>query len=596
MKGSKVTSTYLAVCSLLALVSSLSCARALATRATGIAPTPASLFLPFVAKSYSPSTTPTNTPTAALTPTSTETATPTKTGTPTHTPTNTPTSTPTVIPIPVGPFGVQTFGELSNEVPRTRAQEAGILWTRIDVSWASIEPDPPVNGVHTYHWGSLDATVSTMVNAGFTPLLALGHSPQWAVENMPINPDTGQHYNCGPIDEEDLPAFATFVQALVERYDGDGIDDAPGSPLAPIWEFWNEPDGMGPKGLEFSGCWGGYSDSDRDWDNDGMPDPHEYARMLTYAYPAFKAASPDVQLSFGAIAYERSSSVTWFNLDFADEVLGYLQNNHASDPNYPFFDAMSFHAYSNPVLAYNWDPPNLIGKAIGQGVYNTFKNANYMAGRPSVRGLLTNHGLDKPLICSEIGRASGVYWGSPQLNVDPPENNEGQSRYVVRGFVHAMSLWPDVMKTAIWFTLVDPASPKPMGLLEAGSYERKSSWYAYRTLTEELDGAEYDHSLSEAGIEGYVFTMPGGREKTVLWVPPDEHAQPGSPTVRDFAVGAGEQLRVVRMYDAGGDQWRWEEILIPDGDDVNDLDGVVNGQVRIQIDSNPQFVERVPLP
>jgi len=39
-----------------------------------------------------------------------------------------------------------------------------------------------------------------------------------------------------------------------------------------------------------------------------------------------------------------------------------------------------------------------------------------------------------------------------------------------------------------------------------------------------------------------------------------------------------------------------KEILIPDGDDVNDLDGVVNGQVRIQIDSNPQFVERVPLP
>jgi len=137
---------------------------------------------------------------------------------------------------------VQTFGELSNEVPRTRAQEAGILWilwTRIDVSWASIEPNPPVNGMHTYHWGSLDATVSTMVNAGFTPLLALGHSPQWAVENMPINPDTGQHYNCGPIDEEDLGAFAAFVQALVERYDGDRVDDAPGSPLVPIWEFWN---------------------------------------------------------------------------------------------------------------------------------------------------------------------------------------------------------------------------------------------------------------------------------------------------------------------------------------------------------------------
>ena len=578
MKEQKAIPIYLAVCfSFLALVSSLGCARTITMQAIGATPTPLSLFLSFVARDYSLSVKPTNTPTG------------------TSTFTFTPTGTPTMTPTPVGLFGVQTFGELSNEVPRTRAQEAGILWARIDVSWGSIEPLPPGDPSHSYRWGGLDATVANMVNAGFTPLMTIGRSPQWAVEDMPIDPNTGQRYNCGPIDEEDLGAFADFVQALVERYDGDGVDDADGHPVVPIWEFWNEPDGMGPKGLEFSGCWGGYSDSDRDWDDDGMPDPHEYARMLTYAYPALKAASSDIQLSFGAIAYERSSSVTWFNLDFADEVLDYLQDNYSLDPGYPFFDAMSFHAYSNPVLAYNWDPPNLIGKATGEGVYNTFKNANYMGGRPSVRGLLTDHGLDKPLICSEIGRASGVYWGSPQLTVDPPENDEGQSRYVVRGFVHAMSLWPDVMKVAIWFTLVDPPSPKPMGLLLTGSYERKSSWYAYRTLTEELSGAEYDHSLDEAGIEGYVFSMPGGLEKTVVWVPPDEEARPGNPTARDFTVAGGQQLRVVRMYEVSPDEWRWEEVFIEDGG-AGDLDGVANGQVRIQIDSNPQFVELVPLP
>ena len=484
------------------------------------------------------------------------------------------------------PFGVQTFGELSSEVPRTRAQEAGILWTRIDVSWASIEPNEPVNGVHTYHWGGLDATVANMVDYGFTPLLTLGRSPQWTVGNMPTydhdnDPGTPEiHYNCGPIDEEDLDAFANFVQALVERYDGDAVDDAPGSPVVPIWEFWNEPDGMGSKGAEFGGCWGGYSDSDSDWDNDGTPDPHEYARMLTYAYLALKAASPDIQLSLGAIAYERCYSITWFNLDFADEVLDYLQNNYGSDPNYPFFDLMSFHSYSNPSLSSNWEPPSIIGKAKGTG-------RNYMSGKPSIKGLLDKYDLqDKPLICSEIGRASG----GGQTNVDPPENNEGQSRYVVRGFAQVMSLWPDEMKVAIWFTLIDPVLHKPFGLLEQ-DFGRKSSWYAYQTLTEELDGAEYDHSLSEAGMEGYVFTMPGGSEKTILWVPPSSSGVPGSPTTRDFAVSSGEQLRVVRMYGAGSDEWRWEEVLITDGGS-GDLDGDPNnGQVRIQVDSNPQFVE-----
>jgi len=475
------------------------------------------------------------------------------------------------------PFGVQTFGELSSEVPRTRAQEAGILWARIDVSWESIEPLSPGDPNHSYHWGGLDAKVANMVDYGFTPLLTIGRSPQWAVGNMP--------YNCGPIDEEDLDAFANFVQALVERYDGDGINDAPGSPVVPIWEFWNEPDGMGSKGAEFGGCWGGYSDSDSDWDNDGMPDPHEYARMLTYAYLALKAASPDIQLSFGAIAYERCYSITWFNLDFADDVLNYLQANYGSDPNYPFFDLMSFHSYSNPSLSSNWEPPSIIGKAKGTG-------RNYMSGKPSIKGLLDKYDLqDKPLICSEIGRASG----GGQTNVDPPENNEGQSRYVVRGFAQAMSMWPDDMKAVIWFTLVDPVSHKPFGLLEQ-DFGRKSSWYAYQTLTDELRGAEYNRSLSEAGMEGYVFTMPGGSEKTILWVPPSSSGVPGSPTMRDFAVSSEEQLRVAKMYDAGSDEWRWEEVLIPDGGS-GDLDGDPNnGQVRIQIDSNPQFVEQVPLP
>jgi len=446
-----------------------------------------------------------------------------------------------------------------------------VVWARMDVSWASIEPDQPSDGVHTYHWDGLDAAVASMVNAGFTPLLTIGRSPQWAVEDMP--------YNCGPIDPEDLDSWCAFIQALVERYDGDGIEDGPG--VVNYWEIWNEPDGMGPEGAQYAGCWGGYSESDDDWDDDGIPDPHEYAEVLRRAYLAAKAADAEVQISFGAIAYDRSWSVTWFNLDFAEEVLSYLQANYGSDPDYPFFDLMSFHSYSNPRLSGNWDPPTIIGKATGVG-------RNYMNGRPSIKSLLSNHGLqDKPLICSEMGRASG----GGQSNVDPPETNEGQSRYVVRGFAQAMSMWPDTMRAAIWFTLIDPAPPtKPFGLLKRGTFDRKSSWYAYRRLTNELEGAVYAGTVDDPGIEGYRFAMPGGSEKTILWVPPSPSGTPGNPTTKDFSVGNGQRLRVVRMYEDGPDEWRWEEVFIEDGGD-GDLDGVANGQVRIAIGSNPQFVE-----
>jgi len=497
-------------------------------------------------------------------------------------------------PAPGMPFGVQTWpNEVTNAVPRDRAQEAAVRWTRADVAWESIEPLPPYDPGHAYQWAALDLMVASMMSGGFIPLLTVGTSPQWAVENMPVDSGTGRHYNCGPIDEGDLGAFGSFVQALVERYDGDGVADGPG--VVKYWEFWNEPDGMGPKGLEFSGCWGGFSDSDRDWDNDGLDDPQEYARMLTYAYPALKAASSQVQLSFGAIAYDRSYSVDYFNLDFANQALDYLQGTYGSDPSYPFFDTMSFHAYSNPTLSYNWSPPSLLGKATGRGVANTYNSTTYMAGRPSVRSMLTNHGLAKPLICSEFGRASG----GGQTAVDPPETDEGQSRYVVRGMVHVMTLWPNAMNAGVWFSLVDPLSPtKPFGLLLPGTYERKSAWYAYQTTTAELNGTTYSRTLSETGIEGYVFNLPGGinlpggGEKTVLWVPPDSKAVPGSARTRDFTVAGGQQLRVVQMVEvtAGSDEWRWREVLIQDGG-TGDLDGSTNGVVRIQINSNPQFVQ-----
>ncbi len=563
-------------------------------------PTMAPHLLPFVAKDPVVSYTPTLRPTPTSTSTPTVTNAPTNTPTPTHTPTNTPTatvtSTPTgtATPLP-GLFGVEG-ADVGNDTVRALVVDAGAQWVRVGMSWAGVEPanidlTDPTNG----NWP--DGFFTTLADEGLSPVVLIFISPSWAVEGM-------LSYTCGPIDEGDLDDFGEFVRAAVARYDGDGDYDNDGHidgsalPEVLYWEFWNEAEGVGPKGAEYGGCWGGEYwnssvDKDDDWDNDGLADPEEYARMLSYAYPALKDANPEAQLLFGAVAYDRSYSVTWFNLDFTDQVLDALPSYPGAD-----FDVMNFHAYSNPALACNWDPPNILGKAIGQGVHNAWYDKDYMMGRPSVQGLLTDHELDKPLVCSELGRGSS---GS-QTDVDPPETNEGQSRHVVRGFTRAMRLWPDTMKVAIWFRVVDNADdPKPFGLLDPDpELHRKSSWYAYYTLTNELAGAQYSGLLSGTGVEGYVFAMPGGSEKTVVWVPPKEPTKkampPGDPTPRGFAVGVGERLRVVRMYEVspGSDEWAWEEVLIEDGG-AGDLDGSANGQVQIMINSNPQFVEPVPL-
>jgi hypothetical protein len=492
-------------------------------------------------------------------------------------PPSTPTSTPTITPTPTGPapsFGVQTLGEITDPTVRQRAVEAGIHWVRISITWASIEGTQG-----TYDWAATDSALSSAVNAGLIPLVEVRQPPQWAVEDMPIDSSTGRHYDCGPIDQEDLTAWSAFIQALVERYDGDGVNDAPGSPVVKYWEIWNEPDNTSldrpgePQGCVFvGGCWGA------NLDGDGTPDYQEYAEVLRRAYLAAKAANPEAVVVFGSIAYERSYSTQCFNLDWANNILSYLRNTYGSDANFPFFDLMGFHFYANPSLSGNWSPANIIGKAKGTGV------GTYLGGRPGVQTLLRNNGIDKPLICTEYGRASG---GGDMR--EPPETNQGQSRYVVRGTTQAMTMWPSEMKAAFWFTLVDEAYrlPKALGLLKT-DLTPKSSWYTYQTTTGELSGGRYVRTLQDTGIEGYVFTMPSGREKTVLWAT-------GSSVNKAFSVASGQQLRVVRMYEVspGSDEWRWTTDLIQDGG-AGDLDGTVNGLVRIQVDANPQLVEQTP--
>ncbi len=475
------------------------------------------------------------------------------------------TITPTLTGLPPF-FGVQTLGEITNDQARQRIVDAGIRLVRMGIHWADIEMPPG-----TYNWSFADSPISSAINASLVPLVVVSTGPQWAVQDMPIDISTGKHYDCGPIDHEDLNAWSAFIQALVERYDGDGSNDAPGSPVVQYWEIWNEPDNqsLDASCVFVGGCWGA-----TDMNKNGVPDYQDYAEVLRRAYLAVKAANPAAQVIFGSAAYENTSQ-NCFNLDFANNVLGYLQSTYASAASFPFFDLMGFHFYGNPSLAEDWSPANILGKAKGIGVNN-------MAGRPSIKGLLTNNRVDKPLICTEYGRAS-----SGGDTRDPPETQQGQSRYVVRATTQALTLWPNEMVATVWYTLVDVAGQKPFGLLD-GALNAKSSWYAYQATINELVGGSYALTLTDTGVEGYVFSMPSRQEKAVLWAT-------GNPVNKDFMVMGGQRLRVVRMYEVipGSDNWRWTVDVIHDGG-AGDLDGAVNGKVMIQVEANPKIVEQTP--
>ncbi len=90
----------------------------------------------------------------------------------------------------------------------------------------------------------------------------------------------------------DLPGWQTWVRAVVERYDGDGVDDAPGNSPPITWEVDNEPDlhhARPPRGLEGQ-------PPPKDYET-----PEEYAEVFVATSAAIREADPGATVLLGGI-------------------------------------------------------------------------------------------------------------------------------------------------------------------------------------------------------------------------------------------------------------------------------------------------------
>ena len=428
---------------------------------------------------------------------------------------------------------------------RQLAREAGTRWLRTGFGWASVEPSDldltdPANGI----WP--DASLRQLVDEGFTPILLIMTNPAWAVETIPDN------HTCGPLDTDDLGELEEFMRALAERYDGDGYKDAPGSPIIiEHFEMYNEPD------KDFDHAWTGC------WAGDRSPSyGTRYAQALSYAWRGVHDANPDAKVLFGGMGAEEGTGGD-FDMgggDWLDDVLGYIQANSGD-----YFDWMNIHVYW--FYRDRWAPyggPDIIGKV------------SYFRQR------LAGFGLDKPMVVTETTLPNNGY-GSDEL----------QSRYAVQVFVRSLAV--DVEATT-WHRLMDMPPESPYGLLDVDENPRMSYW-AYKTMTDELAGAEYVRVLSSpedidstSEIEGYVFTSSSGSKKMVLWCDSETTVQ------RSFPVAPGGHLRVVEKQKYND---TYPDIEIPgtvreitDGSD-DDLGPVGDGKVTIQVTASPIFVEQI---
>ena len=110
------------------------------------------------------------------------------------------------------------------------------------INWHKIEPNPPVNGVHDYHWGALDTlmlytqTAGKKLDIGIRPLSNWGTIikadsvpvSDWALVMSPILPDSLSDTATWGMTAKQ--AWKEFIYNFVERYDGDAV----GQPALPI--------------------------------------------------------------------------------------------------------------------------------------------------------------------------------------------------------------------------------------------------------------------------------------------------------------------------------------------------------------------------
>jgi hypothetical protein len=360
-------------------------------------------------------------------------------------------------PTRLSAFGLNTYFSGLERLPQNRNDDLGALinatrdlgarWVREEISWANLEP-----GKGVFNWGLMDAALTQAAQAGFGIIGMLLTTPGWARVSdcsSRITRNGGSlNYWCPPANPQD---FADFVAAAVERYDGDGINDAPGSPRVAAWQIWNEPNNWA--------TWPG--------------EAHEYGAILAAGYAAAKAADPTALVATGGVYVFDGGTRIGGNRDGLEFLGAAFSTVPAAQTS---FDALAIHPYM---------PDTAPDRA---GLYGLVSLWGRIA---NTRGWLdAKRGPNVPIWISELG------WSTCTASSPVCKTEQEQANYLVRSYGIALALGVQHIN---WFQLEDKFDSPASDLWGNAAilrnrnqgYSRKLAANAYATLTAQLGTATF---------------------------------------------------------------------------------------------------------
>lgn len=349
--------------------------------------------------------------------------------------------------------------------------DAGIGVIRLSCPWSAREPQRG-----QYDWSGLDERILTLNGLGIEVFLTLDSDAPWGVESTTVGAR-----NRPPLD---MAVWQEFVSRTVERYDADGVDDAPGlkTPTR-YFQVANEWIGENNK----SGGWSGTQD--------------QLIALFNASYDAVKKACPEAKFVLGGIAaINLDIMVLTTGLDDYTAVAGYepdsdvvLTSALQNDP-----EAQAYTQDAIRVLAatrYDYADLHLYGPV-------DFLDSRLTMVRQEVGS--------KPLLSSECGGPSRAY----EETITPEDHFMSVMDYNLHGLSRGLQF-------LLWLRLGEGETGVTWGNMEVPLFDLdrqpKGGYWAYMLLAAILDDFK-DITRESDGV--YVVRRNDGPVIYVLWATP----------------------------------------------------------------------------
>ena len=421
------------------------------------------------------------------------------------------------LPLVMKPWLNSTFGvevQSLNETTAMRAQEAKSAWVRINaLYWSGYQPN---NSSEFRTNPELEQELIKADQSGMEVILIIHRTPLWAREY----PDSV----CGPIRSDMLDEFANFMTMVVQKYSQPPFNvlyyELWNEPDLPViknksafnvlyYELWNEPEHPVIKNEPETpqdesnipyGCWGS---PEADFYGGG-----NYADMLKVVTPAMKSVNPNVKIVVGGLLLDCDPALPDEQcIPWKKKMAGYFEGIlQAGGGNY--FDVVSYHAY-------NYYDAETSPIQMEYEIPNWKNSGGQVEGRLAfLRQVMTDYGIDKPVIHSEAGLICYSCF------TFPPDYEQDKAEYVVWLYTRN---WSKGILATTWYTL-DKGGWRGTGLLDAQN-NPTPAFYAYKTMTNTLYGASFTREVNlwegvtifefQKGLNVWVLFSMDGNPKSI---------------------------------------------------------------------------------